>query len=188
MILASWVHSLLILGNDPLTSVPILGNPLTLIWILATHTLFLFCFVLTFFFNFYFILDLHCYLTKPIYVSLNFCLFRYHPDRRPPFILVSRMIWLDHRANHVTCVLQWPFTLAYKVLMEVMEFQLSFSNPKRWCCESAALNIPSILENQQWPQDWKRSVFIPVPKKGNAKECSNYHTTKLPHSFHMLAK
>ena len=29
---------------------------------------------------------------------------------------------------------------------------------------------------QQWPQDWKRSVFIPVPKKGNAKECSNYST------------
>ena len=28
-----------------------------------------------------------------------------------------------------------------------------------------------------WPQDWKRSVFIPIPKKGNAKECSNYHTT-----------
>ena len=29
---------------------------------------------------------------------------------------------------------------------------------------------------QQWPQDWKRSVFTPIPKKGNAKECSNYHT------------
>ena len=32
---------------------------------------------------------------------------------------------------------------------------------------------------QQWPQEWKRSVFIPVPKKGNAKECSNYCTTVL---------
>ena len=32
-----------------------------------------------------------------------------------------------------------------------------------------------IWKTQQWPQDWKRSVFIPVPKKGNAKECSNYH-------------
>ena len=31
----------------------------------------------------------------------------------------------------------------------------------------------------QWPQDWKRSVFIPIPKKGNAKECSNYCTIKL---------
>ena len=34
-----------------------------------------------------------------------------------------------------------------------------------------------IWKTQQWPQDWKRSVFIPIPKKGNAKECSNYCTT-----------
>ena len=33
-----------------------------------------------------------------------------------------------------------------------------------------------ILKTQQWPQDWKRSIFISIPKKGNAKECSNYHT------------
>ena len=33
-----------------------------------------------------------------------------------------------------------------------------------------------IWKTQQWPQDWKRSVFILIPKKGNAKECSNYHT------------
>ena len=32
---------------------------------------------------------------------------------------------------------------------------------------------------QQWPQDWKRSVFIPIPKKDNAKGCSNYHTVAL---------
>ena len=36
-----------------------------------------------------------------------------------------------------------------------------------------------IWKSQQWPQDWKRSIFIPVPKKGNAKECSNYHTMAL---------
>ena len=36
-----------------------------------------------------------------------------------------------------------------------------------------------IWKTQQWPQDWKRSVFIPIPKKGNAKECSNYHTIAL---------
>ena len=39
--------------------------------------------------------------------------------------------------------------------------------------------MPANLESQQWPQDWKRSVFIPIPKKGNAKECSNYHTIAL---------
>ena len=42
-----------------------------------------------------------------------------------------------------------------------------------------------IWRTQQWPQDWKRSVFIPIPKKGNAKECSNYHTIVL---FHMLVR
>ena len=36
-----------------------------------------------------------------------------------------------------------------------------------------------IWKTQQWPQDWKRSVFIPIPKKGNAKGCSNYHTIAL---------
>ena len=36
-----------------------------------------------------------------------------------------------------------------------------------------------IWKAQQWPQDWKRSVYIPIPKKGNAKECSNYPTIAL---------
>ena len=36
-----------------------------------------------------------------------------------------------------------------------------------------------IWKTQQWPQDWKRSVFIPIPKKSNAKECSNYRTIAL---------
>ena len=36
-----------------------------------------------------------------------------------------------------------------------------------------------IWKTQQWPQDWKRSVFIPIPKKGNAKVCSNYRTVAL---------
>ena len=36
-----------------------------------------------------------------------------------------------------------------------------------------------IWKTQQWPQEWKRSVFIPIPKKGNTQECSNHHTTAL---------
>ena len=36
-----------------------------------------------------------------------------------------------------------------------------------------------IWKTQLWPQDWKRRVFIPIPKKGNAKECSNYRTIAL---------
>ena len=47
-------------------------------------------------------------------------------------------------------------------------------------------------KTQQWPQDWKRSGFTPIPKKGNAKECSNYHTIALSsHASgvnHMLVK
>ena len=39
--------------------------------------------------------------------------------------------------------------------------------------------MPANLENSVWPQDWKRSVFIPIPKKGNVEECSNYHTIAL---------
>ena len=42
-----------------------------------------------------------------------------------------------------------------------------------------------IWKTQQWPQVWKRSVFIPIPKKGNFKKCSNYHTIAL---ISMLAK
>ena len=42
---------------------------------------------------------------------------------------------------------------------------------------------------KQWPQDWKRSVFIPIPKKGNAKECLNYHTIELiSHSSKVMLK
>ena len=49
---------------------------------------------------------------------------------------------------------------------------------------------PQIWKSQQWPQDWKRSVFIPIPKKGNTKECSNCctvacisHTSKVTHKI-----
>ena len=49
--------------------------------------------------------------------------------------------------------------------------------------KSAALNMPATLEIQQCPKDWKRSVFIPIPKKGKAKQCSNYCTIALTHTL-----
>ena len=62
----------------------------------------------------------------------------------------------------------------------------AISNPKRWCCESAALNMPANLENSAVATGLEKSVFISTPKKGNAKECSNYriialisHTSKV---------
>ena len=46
-----------------------------------------------------------------------------------------------------------------------------------------------IWKTQQWPQDWKRSVFIPIPKKGNAKHCSNYHTISvISHASKVMLK
>ena len=46
-----------------------------------------------------------------------------------------------------------------------------------------------IWKTQQWPQDWKRSVFISIPKKGNPKECSNYHTIALiSHTSKLMLK
>ena len=56
-----------------------------------------------------------------------------------------------------------------------MEFQLSYFKSVK------ALHsiCQQIWKTQQWPQGWKRSVFIPIPKKGNAKECSNYYTIAL---------
>ena len=49
--------------------------------------------------------------------------------------------------------------------------------------------MPANLDNSAWPQDWKRLVFIPVLKKSNAKECSNYHTTALiSHSSKVMLK
>ena len=49
--------------------------------------------------------------------------------------------------------------------------------------------LQQIWKTQQWPQDWKRSVFIPIPKKGNAKECSRYHTIALiSHTSNVMLK
>ena len=46
-----------------------------------------------------------------------------------------------------------------------------------------------IWKTQQWPQDWKRSVFIPVPNKGNVKECLNYRTTaRISHASKVMFK
>ena len=60
-----------------------------------------------------------------------------------------------------------------------MDYSWAISNSKRWCCESAALNMPTNLENSAVATELEKSVCIPIPKKGIAKECSNYHTIAL---------
>ena len=51
----------------------------------------------------------------------------------------------------------------------------AISNPKRWCSESAVLYMPANLENSAVATGVEKSVFIPISKKGNVKECLNYH-------------
>ena len=60
-----------------------------------------------------------------------------------------------------------------------MEFQLSYFKSLDDSVKVLQSICQQIWKTQQWSQDWKRSVFIPIPKKGNAKACSNYHTVAL---------
>ena len=64
-----------------------------------------------------------------------------------------------------------------------------FKNLKDDAVEVLHSICQQIWKAQQWPPDWKRSVFIPIPKKGNAKECSNYRTIALiSHTSKMMLK
>ena len=70
-----------------------------------------------------------------------------------------------------------------------MAFQLSYFKSWKRSCETAALNMPANLKNSAVATGLERSVFIPIPKKGNAKECSNYHTIALiSHSSKVMLK
>ena len=62
---------------------------------------------------------------------------------------------------------RWKFQLSYLKILKDDAVKELYS-----ICQQ-------IWKTQQWPQDWKKSVFIPIPKKGNAKECSNYRTISL---------
>ena len=83
-----------------------------------------------------------------------------------------------------------------KYLFAEIPYYLCFSQFIRSSNDSGTILImcysilcQQIWKNQQWPQDWKRSVFIPIPKKGNAKEGSNYHTIALiSHTFEVMLK
>ena len=67
-----------------------------------------------------------------------------------------------------------------------MELQLSYF--KSWNVKSHSI-CQQIWKTQQWPQDWKRSAFIPIPKKGNAKECSHDRTLALiSHASRVMLK
>ena len=66
------------------------------------------------------------------------------------------------------CEVKWALGSITTKLVEVMEFQLSYFQILK---DDAVKVLHSICQTQQWPQDWKRSVFIPIPKKGFLWEC-----------------
>ena len=70
-----------------------------------------------------------------------------------------------------------------------MEFQLSYFKSSKMMLWKCCTQYASKWKTQQWPQDWKRSVVIPIPKKGNDKECSNYHTVAfISHTSEVMLK
>ena len=76
-------------------------------------------------------------------------------------------------------ILLFLFRASLLFQVEVMKFQLSFQILKGDAVKVLHSICQHIWKTQQWPQNWKRSVFIPIPKKGNAKESSNYCTIAL---------
>ena len=91
--------------------------------------------------------------------------------------------WCDHspRARHLECEVKWALgsITTNKASggngIPVELFQIL----KEDTLKVLHSICQQIWKTQQWPQDWKRSVFIPIPKKGNPKECSDYHTIVL---------
>ena len=81
-----------------------------------------------------------------------------------------------HSVNGNHLLVDLPFLSHFLASSQYYLWSISykFSGPK-----SSSQDLLLGEPKQQWPQDWKRSVFIPIPKKGNAKECSNYCTIAL---------
>ena len=83
--------------------------------------------------------------------------------------------------THTTVMLRLPFLFVFKIylfLTDGIPVEL-FQILKDDAVKVLHSICQQIWKTQQWPQDWKKSVFIPIPKKGNAKECSNYRTIAL---------
>ena len=77
------------------------------------------------------------------------------------------------------CEFKWALGSITTKLLEVIEFQLSYFKSQKMMLLKCCTICKQIWKTQQWLQDWKRSVFILISKKENAKECSNYHTIVL---------
>ena len=92
---------------------------------------------------------------------------------------ITRMVWsLIYSQTSWNVKSSGPLEALLRTkLVEVMEFQLSYLIFQKIVLKSAAnLICQQISKTHQWPQDWKRSIFIPISKKDNDKECSKYCT------------
>ena len=107
-----------------------------------------------------------------VWIKIHFvCVFNIQP---------TASIWKSISPLNSFYILCFGYKITTKVV-EVMKFQLSYL--KSWKvmllkCYTKSI-CQQIYRTQQWPQEWKRSVFTEVPKKGNAKEYSDYHTIAL---------
>ena len=73
--------------------------------------------------------------------------------------------------------------------IQILKYPFRISNLKDDTAKVLHSKCQQIWKTPQWPQDWKKSVFIPIPKKGNAKECSNYRTiTLISHASKFMLK
>ena len=108
-----------------------------------------------------------------------------------PYMTTRKIIALT-RQNFVGRVMSLPFNILSRLLITMNKTSGGDGIPVELfqiLVDDAVKVLHSICQQiwktQQWPRDWKRSVFIPIPKKGNAK---NAQTTTQLHSSHMLAK
>ena len=69
--------------------------------------------------------------------------------------------------------------MVFGIFLKIIGIDKWILNPERWCSQSATLTMPANLENSAAATGLESSVFISIPKKGNPKECSNYHTVAL---------
>ena len=114
------------------------------------------------------------YIRWPKYWSFSFSI---SPSNEYSGLISLRIDWFDLLAvqGALKSLLQNHSSKA-SVLQHSAFFMVQFSHPYMKVLNSI---YQQIWKTQQWPQDWKRSVFIPIPKKGNAKAYSNYHTIAL---------
>ena len=100
-----------------------------------------------------------------------------------PYMTTGKTIALT-RQTFVDKVMSLPFHMLSRLVITFLQRLLIpwLQSPSAVILEPRKIKsdaVSTVSPSQQWPQDWKRLVFIPIPKKGNAKDCSNYRTIAL---------